>query len=54
MSYSVEYRISNENTSDSIKVLFNTVDEALSFVNKIRDSFKNCLEYAFIHCLFEV
>ena len=52
MTYSVEYRLNNYEDSNTPNVLpFNSVDEALHFINKIKESFKDCLEYVFIHCL---
>jgi len=52
MTYSVEYRIYTYNTIEPANSkLFSTVDEALDFISKIKDSFKDTLEYAFIHCI---
>jgi len=49
IKYSVEYMINNESNVNN--VTFITLDEAISFINEMRESFKDCLEWIFIHCI---
>ncbi len=50
MTYTVEYSLCQEMNNAPHMIPFRTVDDALKFVNDMRQQFKEALEWIYIHC----